>query len=252
MSTFLDFSIKTREDFKNYIYRKLGGGLIQVELTDEQFEDCINDAVEEYSQWVIEEQDYYAAPLDTYDTDAGGLKLPDNVLGVFAFNDDGGVRTDGINTLFSVENSLWNASGGSWPFMGAGGWTTYHLAMQSIELTKRMTGGGYQFEYNPRTKYLKLFPDPVKLKANVPEAWIVLGVYILRNEDQMYGESWVKRMALAHAKILLGTIRSKYEGVQILGGGTIDTSIKDEGISERDALLEEIREMFPAIGFWIG
>ena len=251
MSTFLDFSIKTREEFKNYIFRKLGGPLIQVELTDEQFDDCINDSVEEYSRWVVEEQDYYAVQLSSYD-EVSGVSLPDNVLGVFSFNDDGGVRTDGINTLFTVENSLWNASGGAWPFTGPGGWTTYHLAMQSIELTKMMTGKGYQFEYNPRTKNLTLYPNPVKLGANVPEAWVVLGTYVLRPEDQQYGESWVKRMALAQAKILLGTIRSKYDGVQILGGGTIDTSIKDEGISERDALMEEIKTMYPSTGFWVG
>ena len=251
MSTFLDFSIKTREEFKNYIFRKLGGPLIQVELTDEQFDDCINDAVEEYSRWVIEEQDYYSVQLSTYD-EVSGVSLPDNVLGVFSFNDDGGVRTDGINTLFTVENSLWNASGGAWPFTAPGGWTTYHLAMQSIELTKMMTGKGYQFEYNPRTKNLKLFPNPVKIGAAVPEAWVVMGVYTLRPEDQQYGESWTKRMALAQAKILLGTIRSKYDGVQILGGGTIDTSIKDEGITERDALMEEIKTMYPSTGFWVG
>ena len=252
MSNYLDFAIKTREEFKQYILRKLGAPLVAIELTDEQLDDCINDAVEEFTKWVVQEREYFAFDLTKYEENIG-FKLPDNVQGVYTFNDDGGVRTDGINTLFTVENSLWNAAGGAWPMpMGPGGWVDYHLAMQSIELTKRMTGGGYQFEYNPRSKYLTLTPDPVSLSADVSGAWVVVGCYTLRPEDQQFGESWVKRMGLAQAKITLGTIREKYDGVQLLGGGSINASVKDEGITERDALMEEIQTTYPPIGFWIG
>jgi hypothetical protein len=251
MSTYLDFSITTREEFKGWILRKLGWPLIQAELTDDQLDDCINDSVEEFTRWVIQEQEYIACPLSGYVQDVG-FEMPGNVQGIFAFNDDGGIRTDGINTLFTVENAFWNATGGAWPMMSPGGWTSYHLAMQSIELTKRMTGGGYQFEYNPRTKMLKLNPDPTKIGCDVPAAWVVCGCYTIRPEDQQYGESWVKKMGLSQAKITMGNIRAKYEGVQILGGGTVNTSIKDEGITERDALMEEIKAEYPAIGFFVG
>ena len=251
MSSYLDFGIKTREEFKGWILRTLGYPLTQCELTDDQLEDSINDAVEEFTKWVVQEEQFIAIPLTGYVEDEG-FEMPGNVAGVFSFNDDGAIRSDGINTLFTVENAFWNATGGAWPMMSPGGWTTYHIAMSSIELTKRMTGGGYQFSFNPRTKILKLNPDPVKIGSDVLKSWVVVGCYILRPEDQQYGESWVKRMALAQAKIRMGNIRSKFEGVQLLGGGSINSSIKDEGISERDALLEEIKQEYPAIGFYIG
>ena len=252
MSNYLDFAVKTREEFKDYILRKLGHPLVQVEITDEQLDDAINDAVEEFTKWVTQEEQYYAAQMSQYEENVG-FRMPDNVQGIFSFNDDGGVRTDGINTLFSVENSLWNSTGGSWPMpMMPGGWVDYHLAMQSIEQVKYMTGKGYQFEYNPRTKYMTLYPDPVAMSADVENAWIVLGTYVLRPEDQQYGESFVKRLALAHAKETIGNTRAKYEGVQILGGGTINTSIKDEGISEKAELREEIKAEYPCLGFWVG
>ena len=75
----------------------------------------------------------------------------------------------------------------------------------------------------------------------------------MRPEEQVYGETWVKNMALAHTKIILGTIRGKFQGVQLLGGGTLSDDIKNEGIQERDALREELfaRES-GAWGFWVG
>lgn len=48
MSDYLNFSIQTKKDFKNWIFRQLGYPFINPEIRDENLEDCINDAVEEY------------------------------------------------------------------------------------------------------------------------------------------------------------------------------------------------------------
>ena len=47
-------------------------------------------------------------------------------------------------------------------------------------------------------------------------------------------------MILAECKILLGTIRKKFASVQLIGGGTIDTSIGDEGKEEKQAALGDL------------
>lgn len=249
MSTYLNYSIDTREEFKQWILRKLGAPLITIELTDEQLDDCINDSVETYTKYCLQDEDYYAFQLSGY-TETSGFLMPSNVLNVFSLDDDYNYNnTNGINTLFSISNAMWNA--GIFPnFMGGEGWISYHLARQSVELSKRMTGGGFQFHYNPRTKYLKLYPDPIAMDMS---GLIVVGCSLIRAETMQLGEDWVKRMALAEAKILLGTIRKKFEGVQLLGGGTIDTTIGDEGTTERDALIEKLRrEEGPSFNFFMG
>ena len=167
------------------------------------------------------EQDYYAAELSGYIEDVG-VKLPDNVAGIFTFDDSIVFAGNGssVNMLFSIPNMMWNA--GLIPnfAMGkGGGWVTYELAMESLKLTKRMTGGGFQYEYYLRTKMLKLFPDPIKENVH---GRVVVGCHIIRPEDQMYGEQWVKRMALAQTKIILGQVRGKFSGVQLVGGGTLN------------------------------
>lgn len=248
MSTYLDYSIKTRSSFKDYILRKLGAPLIKVELTDNQLDDCINDSLEEFTKYVNQEDKYIALNLSNYVANSGIL-LPSNVAGIFSLQENYDVTAAGdINTLGSISNIMYNA--GVFPNLyAAGGWITYEIAMQHIKLSQRMTGGGFQFEYNPRDKILTLTPDPIN---NQLTGHIVVGCHTIRDEDKQYGESWVKRMALAHAKTLLGTIRKKFRGVQLLGGGEVDDSIADEGITEKDALMEELKEEYKAFAFFVG
>lgn len=239
MSTYLDFSVQTRQGFKDWICGMLGEPLITVEVHDTQLDLAINNAVEEWSREAPMEQDYYAVDLEGY-IEGEGVLLPSNVAGVFTFNDQTVFSGNGsaVNMLFSIPNMMWNA--GLIPnfAMGkGGGWITYELAMQSLKLTKRMTGGGFQFEYNPRNKMLKLTPDAA---AENVKGHIVVGCHVIRPEDEMFGEQWVKRMGLAQTKIILGQVREKFTGVQLLGGGNLNTDIKAEGIAERDQLREEL------------
>jgi len=58
--------------------------------------------------------------------------------------------------------------------------------------------------------------------------------------EEYYGNEYCRRLILAECKILLGTIRKKFASVQLIGGGTIDTSIGDEGKEEKQAALEDL------------
>jgi hypothetical protein len=58
--------------------------------------------------------------------------------------------------------------------------------------------------------------------------------------EQYYGNDTVLRLALAEAKMLLGTVRKKFSGTTLLGGGQLDTDIYNEGREEKDKILEEL------------
>ena len=251
MSSYLNFAVKTRDQFKTYIFQKLGGPLVRVELHDTHYDNAINDATEEFSKWVTYEQQYVAMNLSAYVQDVG-FTMPDNVQSVFSIYDQT-MMNGGVSTLFTVPNALWNA--GQWPLAnnmiggGSASWIDYEAAMQFVELSRRMVGGGMQFDYNYNTKILNLIPDPSREHV---EGFIVIGCNVLRPDDQMYGESWCRRYALACAKETLGRVRSKFTNVQLLGGGGIDISVLAEGLAEKDKLLEELKNEFKPIGFYIG
>jgi hypothetical protein len=54
------------------------------------------------------------------------------------------------------------------------------------------------------------------------------------------GESWVKKYSLAKAKITLGTIRANISDVTLLGGGRVDTSVREAGMREIETLESEL------------
>lgn len=253
MSTYLNFSIQTREEMKQWILTELGEPLITVELHDQQLEQAINNALEEFSKWSTFEKGFYAANLSDYVQDTG-LLMPSDTVAVWGLQDDM-MPAGGISTLFSIPNAMWNA--GVWPsFQGGVGWDSFHISMAAVDLCRIMTGKGFKFEYNPRTKYLTLDPDPARefaagSQTSSGAGYVVVNRWIMRPEQQQLGESWVKKYALADSKEKLGRVRTKFANVQLLGGGTVDTSVLQEGIEDKKALMEELKNEQGPCEFWM-
>jgi len=251
MSNYLDFSVKTRDQMKDWIMKKLGYPLIQVEITEDQLDLCINDSVEEFTKYVRQESKYLELDLETYNL--SGFTLPNNVVSVFALEEGNmGGQSGGVGELFSMKNTLANA--GYFPNIitaggGSGAWITYELAMQYMDMMKRLTANHFDFEYNERTKLLSLTPIPDKISA---KGHIVVGVYTIRPDDLQFGESWVKRFSLALAKQIIGNIRSKFANTALLGGAQIDVALKTEGLTEQDNLLAELKETYSFLNFFVG
>lgn len=256
MSDYLNFSIRNRDDLIGWIERALGAPLVPVEITEEQINDRINDAIEEYTRYVQQEREYVGYDLETYD-ECDGFTLADNVSSVFSLqgsslSEGSTTMTGAENILFSLPNQLWGNPGffgASSGYARAGTFISYEAAMQFMDLTKRMTASEFTFEYNQRTKKLTLYPSPTEYNL---KGYVALGVNVIRPEEQQIGESWVKRYSLALSKIQVGTIRATFANVQLMGGGVLDTSLKEEGIKERDDLLEELRLENITPAFFIG
>jgi hypothetical protein len=262
MSDFLSPSIQTKTEFKNWILRQLGFPTITPELSEEQLDDCINDALEEFTEYAAQDKKYFALNLKDYIPGKGYI-MPSEVVSVTELWDQGvnGNTQGGINP-FSLNYMAMNGGFVPNPFSGLGarsGWFDYHLALSWIDLAYQMSGKGFEYDYNPRTRCLILHPDPIKyfkLDQSPIDTYghhVVVECYCIRPEDENYGEVWVKRMALAMAKILIGNIRTTYSGISMLGGATIDgQQILSQGTAERDALRSELTLRYPSLGIWVG
>ena len=262
MADFLNFSIQTKTEFRNWIMRQLGYPTITPELTDYQLNDCIDQACEEFTEYASQDTEYLAVNLKDY-ISGKGYMMPSNVAAITELYDQGvnGNTQGGINP-FSLNYMAMNGGFVPNPFSGLGarsGWLDFHMALSWIDLSYQMSGKGFEWNYNPRTRYLVLNPDPIKYfkldtdNLNSYGHHIVVECKCLRPEDQNYGETWVKRMGLALAKMLVGNIRSTYGGATLLGGLTVDGSqVLSQGTSERDALRTELTQRFPALGVWVG
>jgi hypothetical protein len=229
----------------------LGAPLITVELTTEHLDICINEALEIYSKYANVDQKFIIIPLSSY-VQGTGVTLPDNVIGVFSI--DKNMASNEFGNLFAVDNSMMTSIFDMNAAMPrAFSFISFEIMAQYLSMINMFAGKGFDFNFNQRDKLLVLYPDPIAAGPTYSALSVVIGVHIVRPEEQLYGEAWIKKYALAEAKILLGTIRKKFKGVQLLGGGTVDDSLGAEGITERDTLLANLQASEgPIAGFSVG
>lgn len=243
-STWLNPGIRTKEQLKNWILTKLGYPLLTVELTDSQIDSCIADGISVYSKFAYTPEKYLVVNTKYYEHGVGlnlhGQRIMsvkeistqrDNPMGI------------GMDMFFSPYAFFGQGGMGASPFFNqanvspTGSWITYQNAMEWYKLAKRMTGSNPDFQYDKTTQYLKLFPEP---RCGNQDHFILLTVNQEPPIEEYFGNEYCRRLILAECKILLGTIRKKFQSVQLLGGGTLDTSIADEGREEKQAAMDEL------------
>jgi hypothetical protein len=253
MSNHLDFSVDTREKLKRWIVLKMGG-LVTIEISEDELEMCIDDSLEVYTEWVSMDVDYLAVDLSEYVEDYG-IKLPNNVKGVSKVMVQGIGLKGGINNLFTVANQMMNSGDVAYPLHGSSGgtWLNYDMSKRYMKMFNKMMGNFYHHEYVPQTQIMKLSPDPTKGRSDTSNLGHAVCVcHTIRDEELLYGEQWVKKYALALAKEQVGRNRSKFKGTSLLGGGEIDNSILEEGKIEQEKLMEDIQARGGIIDFFVG
>lgn len=250
MANYLNLSIQNLDELKDYIMKQMGWPLISVEITDEQLEQAVYDAVEIFTKYVIQEEDYVVLDLENYVMDQG-FQMAGNITSVYGIDGSGMGTGHDSGHLFSVSNTMIRPMMHDIAFdrHSGVGWADYVIAQQFLKLSKQMMGGGYSFIYNPRNQILQLYPDPAKTNA---KGYVVALVTTIRDNDMQYGEPWIKKYALANVKEIVGTIRKKYESIGLLGGGSIDTSVKEEGTKEKENLMQELQNENPTHYFIVG
>lgn len=246
-STFMNPYSKSVKDIIHWGMVKLGWPLQQVELTQEQMEICLADALEKYSKYATFEIDSVIVPLRGYDKQRG-LDLSEyNFADIhdISFKRDCLLQQWGCDIFFGPYGMMNSYAGaGIFPgFNGAGisnqGWISLHNLHENLEMINRMTGSAPQWRYSHATKHLKIIPAPRGPCAD--RDVILITAEIEPPPEELYGNEYVKRLFLAYLKIQLGIVRKKFASVQLIGGGQIDTSIGDEGKEELDKCMEDLR-----------
>ena len=228
-----------RKDITDYIYLRLGGSMIDVELDPEHYTMCIDQAVRKYRQRagssvessylflsIIEEQQEYVLPDEVQE-----------VRQVFRR----GVGSGGTGTNFepfeaAFQNTYLLQAG------RVGGQATYEMYYQYQELSARMFGGFINFEFNPVTRTITLLR-----KFNDTGEKVVLWVYNTRPESGLLQDNqvqpWIQDYSLALAKFTLGEARSKFSTIAGPQGGTSlnGDTLKAEAQAEMMQLEEDLK-----------
>lgn len=240
--TWLNHKIDTLQKVKDYILVTLGHPLVTIELTDEQLNACIAAAIRIFTRYEFHDESYLQVNLRYYKP-GEGLDLHDfHIMSV----KDISTQRDAIfgqqpDLFFGMYAYMGQGVGSPMFNMGSvnpvGMWTLWHNAHEFYDLSKKMCGNGIDWAWDKVTQHLRLIPEP---RVGNNDRYILLTVNAELPIEEYYGNDTVLRLALAEAKMLLGTVRKKFQGTALLGGGTLDTEIYNEGKEEKEKILEEL------------
>tara|TARA_R110002051_G_scaffold159662_1_gene231156 strand:- start:3212 stop:4231 length:1020 start_codon:yes stop_codon:yes gene_type:complete len=144
--------------------------------------------------------------------------------------------SDGVNTLFTIEQTLAQQTYFSYS-MGNYGFDliSWYVLKNWLDTREKMLALRKAINFNDRTQYMQMYPEPGNERF-----WGILECYVEQPIQWVIKEMWVYQYALALTKINLGRVRGKYSNVQLFGGGVLNYDMLEEGREEKAKLEEEL------------
>jgi hypothetical protein len=138
----------------------------------------------------------------------------------------------GVNTLFTLEQTLAQQTYFSYA-MGNYGFdlVSWYTLKEWLDTREKMLAIRRDLKFDERTQYLQMYPQPGSSRF-----YGVVSCYLERPIRDLVKEQWVYEYAVALSKIVVGRVRGKFSGVSLLGGGSLNYDLLQEGLSEKKEL----------------
>ena len=258
--------INSVNGLKQYVLRRLGHPVHQIEITDDQLQDAIDDTLDDYRMYaysgVVERflpiklmkgiQEYLLpysvfAVINVADANMSmlGASLPSNLFSINQF----------------IAADLYRPGVAKIDLLG------YDMINQLTAGMDIVFGRKKTFDFNSISKIL-YFHGTVMADENVfiqvyqkldlektPDPTLDQNAPVRYLEENVYNEPWIKRMTTARAKLQWGiNIGLKYQGSVLPNGGTLNgQGIIDQAEAEIEKLTEELHTAYELpIDFFIG
>ena len=225
----------TRETFKQYCLRQLGKPVIDINVSDDQCEDRIDDALQYYRDYHFDgtEKVYLKKTLTADDITNMYLDLDASIIGVVNMFDIGdSVNTNNIfNLKYQISlNDIFDASDVT--MLG------FYQAFAHIALLEELLVGQQPLRFNRHKNRVHVDMNWDKVIAGeilIFEAYQVVDP--AANAD-VWADRWLIRYTTELFKKQWGSNLSKFEGMQLPGGVTFNgVKIYDDAITEPIAIL---------------
>ena len=143
--------------------------------------------------------------------------------------------TTGINTLFTLEQTLAQQTYFSYA-MGNQGFdlVSWYTMKEWLDTREKVLALRKDIHFDPRTQYLKLYPQPKN------RYYGVVSCFVERPIRDVIKEQWVYEYVTALTMISIGMIRGKFSGVSLIGGGSLNYELLNEGYQRKKDLEEKL------------
>ena len=254
----------SKATLKTYCKRALGFGVIDINVSDDQVDDRVDEALQYFSQYHYDgvERMYLKyqitsdditrarANVTTSATDTADntvtasfsegknyIPMPSSVISVVSIFPFSNAQT---NSMFDIRyqlrlNDLYDFSSTSI--------IHYQMTMQQLDLLEHVLVGEVPIRFNQHQNRLYLDMDWEQITA---DEYLIIECYRKVDPDtytDIYDDMYLKRYATALIKRQWGANLSKFNGVATLGGVTMNgADIYSQSIEEINKLEEEIKE----------
>lgn len=242
----------SRKEFKDYVLRKIGAPVIEINASDEQIEDRIDEGISFWRDYHYNGSQlvYLKHQLTADDIENKYVTLPEGLLGIQKVFDFSSSVSSGSG-MFNVQYQfvLNNVRG-----ITSYDVTNYYMTMQHIEFMQEILVGRPLIRYNKHVN--KLFLDADKSRMSEGD-FIIIEAYDVINPDD-YPDVWSDRWLQNYCSVLIreqwGLNLSKFTNMQLVGGVSFNgDTILQEARAEREKMEEEsMRSLQPLTYNFIG
>ena len=245
-------AVATRQQLIDYCLRALGEPVVEVNLDDQQIEDRVDEAIDYFRLFHYDgiEKIYMKHLITSTDIANKYITLPDLVFGVTrVFPVASGTSTS--KSIFDLQyqlrlNDLYDLTSTSIVYYSQ---VMSHLALLDMTLNGQPL---YRFNKLIGRLYIEASWADEMMEGN----YILVEVYRALDPDvavKMYGDPFLKHYTTAVLKKQWGANLSKFSGLQLPGGVTIDgKALYNEAIEEIKALEEEMINKSAPLEMFLG
>lgn len=246
----------SREELKTYCKRKLGWPVIDVNVDDLQIEDRIDDALrfwQEYhfdgTELVYESHEILSGDIDLKYIDLGS-SLNDKIISIVRM-----LSSDvDVSNMFSIKYQMTLNDPGTFSTIdSAREMAGYWMRMSQLSMTDDILHGLTPVRFNRKTNRLYIDWNWASVTAG---NYVVLETYqkVDGTHTEVWNDAFLKDYATALIKEQWGTNLSKFEGVQLPGGVTLNgRAILEDAKAEIEKLKEQMSLSYELpIDFMVG
>jgi hypothetical protein len=228
----------SKEEFKDYVLRKLGAPVIEINVSEEQIDDRVDEAVSFWRDYHYNGSQlvYLKHAITQDDIDNGYITLPTRLLGISKVFDLQTSISSGVG-MFNVQyqyvlNNIRDITGYNIQ--------NYYMTMSYIEFLQEMLVGKPLIRFNKHVN--KLYVD-VDQKIWTVGDFIIIEAYDIIDPAEyaeVWQDRWLQNYTAALVKENWGANLTKFVGMQLVGGVTFNgEQILQEAREERQRMEEE-------------
>jgi hypothetical protein len=234
----------SRDQLKDFCLRQLGFPVIQINVDDDQVEDCIDLALQYFQDFHFDgiERGYFKHLLTTEDFTNQYIPITnDGIIGVtkiFSLS-----SSNATVNMFDLRyqlrlHELYDFTSTSY--------VNYVLTMQHLRTLEMLFSGEQPIRFNRHTN--KLYIDWDWVQYAIPGEYIIIEAFYIADPNtypKVFNDRMLKRLATAYIKKMWGNNMKKFGGMQLPGGITMNgQQIYEEAVTEVKEIEDLIRSSY--------